>query len=161
LIPSLAGDQRFTLRSRSKGGSPPAREAVSIVLAEDNPGDVRLVREALEEHGVEGQLILFKDGAKAIRFIQDVDQGLAEAPDLAVIDLNLPKRTGRDVLECLRASNKCSNVPVVILSSSDAAEDRAECQRLGVSRYIRKPSHLDEFLGIGAVLREMLGLPPA
>jgi CheY-like chemotaxis protein len=136
-----------------------AHEHVSIVLAEDNPADVRLLRNALEEHGIEGELTLFQDGEKAIRFFEAIDHGSAACPDLVVIDLNLPKKTGREVLECMRRSKKCGKIPAVILSSSDAAQDRADCDRLGASRYIRKPSRLDEFLGIGAVLREMLGLP--
>lgn len=158
--PSLVADQRFTLLSRKEGGSRPAGKHVSIFLAEDNPADVRLLRDALEEHGIEGELILFKDGEKAIRFIDAVEHKAVACPDLVVIDLNLPKKTGRDVLEFLRRSNECGDVPVVILSSSDALRDRVECNRLGVSRYIRKPTRLDEFLGIGAVLREILGLGP-
>jgi CheY-like chemotaxis protein len=160
LNPSLVADQRFTLRSRKEGGTPAGGEYVSIFLAEDNPADVRLLRDALEEHGVEGELLLFKDGEKAIRFLDAVEHKAIACPHLMIIDLNLPKRTGRDVLEFLRRSNECANVPVVILSSSNALRDRAECERLGVSRYIRKPTRLDEFLGIGGILREILGLGP-
>jgi CheY-like chemotaxis protein len=140
-------------------GTPPGYKAVSIVLVEDNPADVRLVRAALEEHGVTGELIVFRDGERAIQFIEDTEDGLSPCPDMMIIDLNLPKRPGRDVLECRDRSGKLRNVPLIVLSSSDAARDREDSARLGASLYLRKPSRLDEFLGIGATFRQMLGLP--
>jgi CheY-like chemotaxis protein len=129
------------------------------VLVEDNPADVRLVRKALEEHQVEGELTLLMDGEKAISFIDAVDSQSAACPDLIIIDLNLPRRSGREVLEHMRRSTRCGDVPVVILSSSDIPRDRDECRRFGASRYIRKPSRLDEFLAIGAILKGMLTQP--
>ena len=127
-----------------------------ILLVEDNPADAGLVREALEEHGVEGELVVLTDGESAIRFIRALDAQSIACPDLVIIDLNLPKRPGRDVLECVRQSVWCGHVPVVILSSSDAKEDRAETLRLGASRYIRKPSRLEEFMSLGAIFKAML-----
>jgi chemotaxis family two-component system response regulator Rcp1 len=123
------------------------------VLVEDNPADARLVRRALEEHGVEGEMAIFIDGENAIAFIEAMDSGSIACPDLVIIDLNLPKRPGREVLECMRLSERCSKVPVVILSSSDADEDKADAGRLGASCYLRKPLHLDEFLSLGAVFK--------
>jgi chemotaxis family two-component system response regulator Rcp1 len=126
------------------------------MLAEDNPADAGLVRKALEDHGVEGEITIFTDGEAAIQFVQSVDAQEFACPDLVIIDLNLPKKPGREVLECLRLSVTCDQVPVVILSSSDAAQDRADVARLGASRYIRKPSRLEEFLSLGAIFRETL-----
>jgi DNA-binding response OmpR family regulator len=126
---------------------------------EDNPADVRLLRTALEEHGVSGELIVFRDGEKAIRFIENFEADGGACPDLLIVDLNLPRRPGRDVLECRDRTGKLRNVPVVVLSSSDTAQDRADAGRLGASLYVRKPSRLDDFLRIGGVLREMLRPP--
>jgi CheY-like chemotaxis protein len=127
---------------------------------EDNPADVRLVRAALEEHGVAGELIVFRDGAKAIQFIEEIESGSGSCPDMMIVDLNLPKCPGREVLKCRDGSGKLRNVPVVVLSSSDAAQDRDDSTRLGANLYLRKPSRLDDFLRLGATFREMLGLPP-
>jgi CheY-like chemotaxis protein len=121
-------------------------------VVEDNPADVNLVREALEEHGIEGEVIVATDGARAIRFIQILDAEAAiDCPMLVILDLNLPKRSGSEVLEYIRKSGRCSATPVVILSSSDAADEMATAARLGANRYLRKPVRLEEFLKLGAV----------
>jgi DNA-binding response OmpR family regulator len=119
-----------------------------------------LVHEALEEHGINGELIVLTDGESAIQFIQSLDAQGKECPDLVILDLNLPKKSGHQVLECVRQSVTCGVAPVVILSSSDTPEDRAETSRLGASRYIRKPSRLEEFMSLGAIFKTMLGSPP-
>ena len=157
--PSSDGVQRFSLPSRIEKTSQPASRpnAALILLVEDNRADVGLVREALEEHGVEGELVVLADGEAAINFIQSLDDQPATCPDLVIIDLNLPKRPGRDVLKFVRQSVACREVQVVILSSSDAQQDRAETLRLGASRYIRKPSRLEEFMSLGAIFKAMLG----
>jgi chemotaxis family two-component system response regulator Rcp1 len=135
------------------------RQPVSILLAEDNPADAGLVRKALEEHGVEGELVVIPDGEKAIEFIQALEDEAAPCPDLAIVDLNLPKKPGREVLERMRMSERCRHIPVVILSSSDAERDKADAARFGASRYIRKPSRLDEFLSLGAIFKAVLSEP--
>jgi DNA-binding response OmpR family regulator len=116
-----------------------------------------LVREALLEHGVEGELIVLTNGESAIEFIRSLDAQRAECPGLVILDLNLPKRHGREVLEFIRQSASCSRAQVVILSSSDSLKDRTETTRLGASRYIRKPSRLQEFMSLGAIFKAMLG----
>jgi CheY-like chemotaxis protein len=150
--------QRFTLQPRvDEPGEPTLRpKPASILLVEDNRADATLVQEALEEHGVDGELIILTDGDSAIQFIRSLDAQRAGCPDLLILDLNLPKKPGRAVLECVRQSVTCSLMPVVILSSSDAAVDRAETARLGASLYIRKPSRLDEFMSLGAIFKTML-----
>jgi CheY-like chemotaxis protein len=131
-----------------------------IILVEDNPADATLVRKALEAHGVEGEIVVFADGEKAIQFIESLDAQTAECPDLAIVDLNLPKRSGSEVLEALRQSGRCGGVPVVILSSSGAKQDRADAARLGASLYITKPTRLEEFMNVGGVLKELIsGVP--
>jgi DNA-binding response OmpR family regulator len=125
-------------------------------LIEDNPADAGLVREALEEHSVEGELLLIGDGDAAIRWIEELDGRPGNCPDLVILDLNLPKRAGREVLECVRKSVKCSKAITIILSSSDAERDKAEAMRLGASRYLRKPLLLGEFIQLGAVFKAMI-----
>jgi CheY-like chemotaxis protein len=156
--PNWASDQHFSLRSRAETDGGPAfpGRSISIMLVEDNPADARLVRAALEHYGVEGEMVLLTDGEKAILFIEAVDTDQAACPGLAIIDLSLPKKSGHEVLQSVRSSPKWVNVPVVILSSSDAAADKTEAARLGASRYLRKPSRLDDFLKLGMIFRELL-----
>ena len=130
------------------------QKPMSILLVEDNPADVGLLREALQEHGVEAQLTVVTDGEQAIQLIQDIESQRAACPDLFIVDLNLPKRPGREVLERMGLS-KCRHAPVVVLSSSDSPRDKEIAARLGV-RYICKPSRLEEFLSLGAVFKEIL-----
>jgi DNA-binding response OmpR family regulator len=127
------------------------------VLVEDNPADVGLVCKALVEHGVEGEIIIVSDGESAVRLFQYMEAGTMECPGLVILDLNLPKQSGREVLESIRCSEKCSGIAVIVLTSSDADRDRADVERLGASRYIRKPLRLQEFLDLGAIFRETLG----
>jgi DNA-binding response OmpR family regulator len=153
----LAGVQRFSLRSRAETANKkdPKLEPYSILLIEDNFADVGLVREALEDHNVEGDLLVIADGASAIRFIQDLD-AQAKCPDLVILDLNLPRLPGREVLESMRKSPACQDMTIVVLSSSDAPEDKADALHLGAHRYMRKPLRLTEFLDLGAVFKQLL-----
>ncbi len=128
---------------------------MNILLVEDNPADVLLVREALEEHKVRADVYVVSDGEKAVRFIDDEAAALP-CPDLIILDLNLPRKSGREVLEHIRASEMLAKVRVVVLSSSDAPKDMEESFRLGIARYIRKPSSLSEFMKIGGTLRGLL-----
>jgi CheY-like chemotaxis protein len=129
----------------------------AILLIEDNPGDVLLVREALKEHEVTTPLFVITDGEKAVEFIEKLGKdGDGPCPALVLLDLNLPKRTGHDVLSRMREMKRCEHTPVVILSSSDAPADRRAAAAFNISRYIRKPSTLDEFMMIGAVIRQLL-----
>ncbi len=133
-------------------GSGPVRH---ILIVEDNRGDVLLVEVALREAGLRFDLIHMADGEKAVNYLRDMADGSGlPSLDLVLLDLNLPKRDGWEVLEELRAVPLERPVPVVILSSSSAPHDMARAERLGVSTYIRKPSTLDEFLAIGEKLKQ-------
>ena len=127
-----------------------------ILLVEDNPADAHIVQEALEEHAVECDLLLIGDGERAIEFVENLDTGDAFCPSLIILDLNLPRKPGREVLERLRASLKCSAVPVVVLTSSDSQKDKDDSARFGVSAYIKKPSRLADFIQLGSVFKEMV-----
>lgn len=123
---------------------------------EDNPGDVLLIRECLDEHEVACELFVASDGEKAIDFIDEFEKEGRTLPALVILDLNLPKRSGREVLRRMRENARWSNVPAVILSSSGEVKDQQETANLGASKYIRKPSSLDVFMAIGGVLKGML-----
>jgi CheY-like chemotaxis protein len=127
-----------------------------ILLVEDNPADVLLVREALDEHGVDCDLVTAIDGEEAIRYLDGVEVGTNGPPALIILDLNLPRRSGGEVLRHIRMGNQCSQIPVVILSSSEDARDKQLAVDLGVTGYIRKPSDLKEFMTIGGLLKEIL-----
>jgi DNA-binding response OmpR family regulator len=117
---------------------------------------VGLIREALEEHGVDGELIVAADGEQAIELIHAFGDRPENCPDLAIVDLSLPKRSGKEVLENLRVSGICRHMPVVVVSSSDVHQDKAEALRLGARQYIRKPTRLEEFLALGAIFKTTL-----
>ena len=123
---------------------------------EDNLADAGLVREALEEYAVECELLLITNGERAIDFILRFDEEGLPCPDLVILDLNLPRKPGTDVLRRMRAS-RCAHVPVVILTSSDRQKDKDEAAGLGASGYIQKPSRLAEFIELGRVFKTMLG----
>jgi two-component system, chemotaxis family, response regulator Rcp1 len=128
-----------------------------IVLVEDAEPDVFLVREALESGGVDFNLRVLDDGEKAVEFIDEIDTSEATpCPHLLLLDLNLPKRSGAQVLEHMRRSDRWRNVPVVILTSSDSPRDKEQTAQLGATRYFRKPSRLAEFMKLGEVVRELL-----
>jgi CheY-like chemotaxis protein len=126
------------------------------LIVEDNRGDVLLVEVALREAGLRFELIHIADGEKAIDYMRKLANG-NDGPslDLVLLDLNLPKRDGWEVLEELRSVPAEHSVPVVILSSSSAPQDLARAERLGVLKYIRKPSTLDEFMAIGQNLKQL------
>jgi CheY-like chemotaxis protein len=128
-----------------------------IVLVEDAEPDVFLVREALELSGLEFSLRVFDDGEKAAEFLDEVDRDdAAPRPQLLLLDLNIPKKTGAEVLERVRKSPRCGRLPVIVLTSSDSPKDREITTRLGATHYFRKPSRLAEFMKLGDVVRDLL-----
>jgi len=130
---------------------------LQIVVIEDNPADVLLIREALKEQGLEFILRVIEDGQEAVTFAcREENLDRATLPDLIVLDLNLPKYSGKEILKCLRESTELAQAPVAILTSSDLPQDRLDAARLGANRYIRKPVTLEEFMQVGAILKELL-----
>jgi two-component system response regulator len=126
-----------------------------IFLAEDNPADVYLLREALGvDQDTQLELLVVQDGEEALDFVYRRGKFVSVPnPDLVVLDLNLPKSDGNDVLKAIRETEDLRDVPVVILTSSDSPKDRDAAERLGANGYITKPSDLDEFLSLGDQLR--------
>jgi CheY-like chemotaxis protein len=128
-----------------------------LLIAEDNPADVGLIRLALQRHGIPAEVRVVKDGEAAIRFIEEVEaDGAAVRPALAILDLNLPRVGGDEILRRLRSSARWRDVPVIVMSSSLSGRDRAEALRLGASAYFPKPSELDRFLELGALIKDKL-----
>ena len=128
-----------------------------IVLVEDAEPDVILVREALEQSGLEFELVVFDDGEQGVAFVDTMDQDATlERPHLFLLDLNLPKKTGGQILERVRQSPRCGQIPVVILTSSDSQRDKAQAANLNATGYFRKPSRLDEFMKLGPYVRDLL-----
>ncbi len=129
-----------------------------ILLAEDNLGDILLVRHALEEHHVSHELHVVKDGGEALAFLAGMGKpGKAPCPDVMLLDLNLPKVDGSQLLREFRKHPECAHTPVIVVTSSDAQADRKRMTELGVTRYFRKPSDLDAFLELGSVVKEIVG----
>ena len=130
---------------------------VSILLVEDNAADVFIVREALQAEGIQNKLFVVPDGEKAMEFIRSAEmKDDAPFPHIILLDLNLPRRSGAEVLLRITQSSRFQGVPVVIVTSSDAPADREETKRLGARRYFVKPRDLDEYLKLGGVVRDVL-----
>ena len=132
-------------------------EPIHILLVEDNPGDVLLVRRALEEHRIRHELHVVRDGSEALELFSKMGEpNHPPCPDLVLLDLNLPKVDGPDLLRAFRKHPQCSLTPVIVVSSSDAPHERDRMADLGISGYFRKPSDLDGFLHLGAVVRQVV-----
>ncbi len=127
-----------------------------VVLVEDNPGDVRLVREAFYECGLHYNLTVLADGERALQLMDRLEREPMACPDLVLLDIGLPKNGGFEILQRIRSSGRCPQLPVVILTSSDAQKDRETAARLGVTKYIRKPDSLDDFIRLGLIFRTIL-----
>ena len=125
-----------------------------ILLAEDNPADVYLVHEALKEHGVACTVRTATDGKDVLTLLSSPDDNWC--PDLIILDLNLPRHDGLELLEKLKSSETMTHVPTVVLTSSDSPRDRIRADQLGATLYIRKPSNLEQFLQLGGIFKELL-----
>jgi CheY-like chemotaxis protein len=122
---------------------------IEILLVEDNPGDVRLTIEALKEAKVRNHLNVAKDGVEALAFLRR-EGSYAESvrPDLILLDLNLPRKDGREVLAEIKADPSLRSIPVVILTTSQAEQDIVRSYELHANCYITKPVDLDQFITV-------------
>jgi CheY-like chemotaxis protein len=122
---------------------------VEILLVEDNPGDVRLTQEALKEGKVYNNLHWAKDGVEALEFLrQQGKHGKAPRPDIILLDLNLPKKDGREVLAAIKGDPRFRQIPVVILTTSAAEEDVLKSYELHANCYVTKPVDLEKFIQV-------------
>src|ERR1041385_3211906 len=133
-----------------------------ILLAEDNPADVYLIRRALREHGGELSVRVSSDGKDTLQILSR-EAAYRERPalELIILDLNLPRHDGIEILERLRATEEFDRVPVVVLTSSDSPRDRQSANRLGATLYLRKPPSLEQFLARGQLFKGLLERPAA
>ena len=135
---------------------------MQILLAEDNPADVRLLQEAFKESGLESNLSVVPDGVETLAFLRQ--EGLyaaAPRPDLLVLDLNMPKKDGREVLAEMKADAQLRTIPVMILSSSSLPEDQHRALALGAVRYVVKPQDFAEILRLVHVMEDLCQAPRA
>lgn len=139
-------------------------EPVDILLVEDNPGDVRLTREALEEGKVLNNLNVARDGVEAMAFLRRQGRyAEARRPQLILLDLNLPRKDGREVLAEIKGDGSLKRIPVVVLTTSGAEQDVFDSYDLQANCYITKPIELDLFLetvrGMGEFWLNVVKLP--
>ena len=147
--------------SRFPPREPQMKKPPDILIVEDNHADVFLMREALAAANLAVTVHVVNDGDEAFRFIDRADANqAAPCPRLFILDFNLPKRSGLEVLEHLRQSRKCSDAVVLIATSSDSAQDRNRVAALGADAYFRKPSCYDDYLKLGEIVRTMLPSTP-
>ena len=129
--------------------------AIEILLVEDNPGDVELTREALNTAKVSNRLHVVDDGAEAVDFLFKRGRFAdAPRPDIILLDLNLPKKDGRQVLSEIKAEPGLAQIPVVVLTTSQAEEDVVRAYQLHANCYISKPVDFKRFLRIVASIEE-------
>jgi len=128
-----------------------------ILLAEDNPADVYLIRTALKESGVDVPIEVANDGRDVLRMIDEENGKALGGVRLVILDLNLPRHDGIEILQRLREIENMTRVPVVVLTSSDSPRDRILATELGATRFLRKPSRLEEFMALGETFKEILG----
>ncbi len=138
---------------------------IEILLVEDNPGDVRLTKEALKDAKILNKLHVAEDGVEALKFLrQEGPYADATRPDLILLDLNLPRRDGREVLADLKTDPSLKTIPVCVLTTSRADADVLRTYELHANAYIVKPVDLDQFIavvrGIEQFWLEVVTLPP-
>jgi CheY-like chemotaxis protein len=128
---------------------------LDIVLIEDNSADVFLIRRALKEAGLDFSLRCFKDGEEAMKFVEKVQD--SAAPDIFLMDWNLPRVHGKDVLRAIGLCGWLSKTPRMVLTSSDSPMDRSDVEGLG-GVFVSKPRSLEEFMQIGRRVKLILGV---
>jgi CheY-like chemotaxis protein len=139
--------------------------ALSVLLVEDDPGDVLLVREAFAERDRHAELAVVGDGVEALAYVRsEGDYRRARRPDLVLLDLNLPRKNGREVLAELKGDSELATIPVVVLTTSEAEEDILCSYRLHANAYVTKPVDLESFVAavrrIEEFFTELVRAPP-
>ncbi|MEZ4674086.1 MAG: response regulator [Caldilineaceae bacterium] len=138
---------------------------IEILLVEDNPGDVRLTLEIFKESNLENHVVVVKDGVEAMAYLyQQNNYKHAKRPDLILLDLNLPRKDGREVLAEIKATPTLRSIPVIVLTSSDTEQDIQQAYDLHANCYIAKPVDFEQLLHVVRLLKEfwftVVKLPP-
>ena len=139
---------------------------IEILLVEDSPGDVRLTQEALADAKIRNRISVVNDGLEALAFLQQEGQYEgAPRPDLILLDLNMPRMDGRELLAAIKLKDGLKTIPVVVLTTSDADADILKSYELQASCYITKPVDLEQFITVVAGIEEfwfsIVKLPPS
>ncbi len=127
-----------------------------ILLIDDSPEDADLIRIALRGAKIDCDVNIVDDGANAMALVRGKTKK-ADVPDLAILDLNLPKYDGFEILAAMRSNPAFSKVPVAVMSSSASERDKERAAEMGVAQFIIKPSELKEFLETGMIIKSLLG----
>jgi chemotaxis family two-component system response regulator Rcp1 len=140
-------------------------EPVEILLAEDNPGDAKLTRKALEQGKVINNLHVVTDGVDAMAYLRQEDEYADRPrPDLVLLDLNMPRKDGREVLQDIKSDEDLRRIPVVVMTSSEAEEDIVQSYDLHANAYVTKPIDFDGFLDVVRSLEQfwlsVVKMPP-
>lgn len=124
-----------------------ARKPIHVLLVEDNPGDARLAQEAIKESGVAAEFHHAKDGAEGLEFVRREGQfSSAPRPDLILLDLNLPKKSGQHVLNEIKSDNDLQSIPIIVLTVSNAEQDIVDSFHLKADHFVAKPVDTENFL---------------
>ena len=127
----------------------PDTKVIDVLLVEDDPGDVLMTREAFEDNKLRNRLSVVADGVAALDFLRKVgDHADAPTPDLILLDLNLPRMDGREVLHAIKADEALRQIPVVVLTTSEAEEDVVRSYSLHANAYVTKPVDFDRFIEV-------------
>jgi len=130
----------------------------NILLVEDNRGDIVVVKMSLRRHRIEHTLHIVNDGDQALNYIARMGQSDdAPFPDIVLLDLNLPKVDGPEVLRVFRQRPDCTHIPVIVITSSDAPSDREQVAALGINYYFKKPTDFESFMEVGAIVGRFIG----
>jgi two-component system, chemotaxis family, response regulator Rcp1 len=128
---------------------------------EDNESDVFLIQEALEAAKFPVTLHVVTDGEQAVRFFDQADgDANMPCPVLVILDINLPRKQGGEVLKYMRTTRRCRNAVVIAVSTSDSPQDREQMTNLGANAYFRKPSEYDDFMKLGGLVKRLLDSAP-
>lgn len=124
-------------------------KVIDVLLVEDDPGDVLMTREAFEDNKVANRLAVVSDGVSALAFLRkEGEHADAPTPDLVLLDLNLPRMDGREVLEAMKGDDALRSIPVVVLTTSEAEEDVVRSYSLHANAYVTKPVDFDRFIEV-------------
>ncbi|AVT32532.1 MULTISPECIES: response regulator [unclassified Plantactinospora] len=141
------------------------RSPIEVLLVEDDPGDVLMTQEAFDEHKLRNRLTVVSDGAAALAYLrQEGEYADAVPPDLILLDLNLPRRDGREVLAEIKRDEQLCRIPVVVLTTSQADEDILRSYQLHANAYVTKPVDFERFISVVRQIDEffvsVVKLPP-
>ncbi|HEX7359600.1 MAG TPA: response regulator [Bryobacteraceae bacterium] len=153
--PNPDEDQSSALRSPSDQQS--ASVPRHLLIVEDNEADVFLIQQAIEAVKLPVTIHVVSDGNQAVQFFDRADADASvPCPALVLLDINLPKKHGGDVLKYLRQSRRCAKALVLVVSTSDSTQDREQMKSLGADGYFRKPSEYDAFMKLGEMVKLLL-----